>query len=518
MTSRALLFLTLAACSPRITYVEAPKASVTVTPGLAVIEWEPGLNAKATLIARTTSNADPAQPTGDLAAGDPLGDATVLFISEEKKFTDNQLPDVCGPFAWHLWSRAADGTWAKSAATVRSLRGEHTLAPSAEVTMLQSVFDGNQVRLSWQPPEASTAFDGVTVVRKRGQAPASATDGTVVYSGPSSMVMDSVNNLSPSEPTYYAVFNCNTCARCGATGPSVAVNAPADGGTRLDVSGLSAAISATNVQQVALQWVSTAPTVRVLRTMNAMPSGAFDPNATLVYEGSASTATERLDAMMPTTPLEARRYRYSAWGCMGTLCSSTPASVEFTFGPRAALRGGGYSLFFRHATAMTCVDNLNLGTASTTTSPGWWRSCNATCAMATAAQLSPAVSTGELAAVATFFASSGVPVSHVASSEFCRAVQTAQGFGLDAGVIEQVQQLTYFVYEETNRCRDQGAMVNGPPAMGTNQVFVGHADYATPCVVFDSLNPTDAAMFKPQLGAPAKFITRITSGDWASLP
>jgi hypothetical protein len=512
-----LALLSLTACGPRITYVEPPKASVTVTPGLAVITWEKGLNAQSTLLARTTSNAEPTMPMGSPMKGDPLGTASVLFISEEQKFTDNQLPDACGPFAWHLWSRAADGTWSKTAATVRSLRGEHTLAPTAEVTQLASVFDNGQVRLTWMPPEASTAFEGVTVVRKRGMAPASSTDGTIVYSGPSGMVMDSVNNLSPTEPTFYAVFNCNSCGRCGATAPSVSVASPGDGGTSLSVSGLSAVISSDR-QHVDLTWTTTAPRVRVLRTLNGMPSGPTDPNATVVFDGSASSARERLDALLPNMPLEARRYRYAAWGCLNTTCSVTPASLEFTVTLKQALQGGGYSLYFRHATATTCVDNLTLGTASGTSSPNWWKSCNATCASATSAQLTPSAADFELSSVATFFASNTIPVTRVASSEFCRAVRTAEGLQLDAGVIEQVQQLTYFVYEETNRCRDQSSLINAMPTQGSNAVFIGHADYATACPVFDSLNPADAVIYKPQLGAPPRYIGRVSPTQWSSLP
>jgi hypothetical protein len=297
----------------------------------------------------------------------------------------------------------------------------------------------------------------------------------------------------------------------------VSVASPGDGGTSLSVSGLSAVISSDR-QHVDLTWTTTAPRVRVLRTLNGMPSGPTDPNATVVFDGSASSALERLDALLPNMPLEARRYRYAAWGCLNTTCSVTPASLEFTVTLKQALQGGGYSLYFRHATATTCVDNLTLGTASGTSSPNWWKSCNATCASATSAQLTPSAADFELSSVATFFASNTIPVTRVASSEFCRAVRTAEGLQLDAGVIEQVQQLTYFVYEETNRCRDQSSLINAMPTQGSNAVFIGHADYATACPVFDSLNPADAVIYKPQLGAPPRYIGRVSPTQWSSLP
>jgi hypothetical protein len=49
-------------------------------------------------------------------------------------------------------------------------------------------------------------------------------------------------------------------------------------------------------------------------------------------------------------------------------------------------------------------------------------------------------------------------------------------------------------------------------------VFVGHADYATACPVFDSLNPADAVIYKPQLGAPPRYVGRVSPTQWSSLP
>lgn len=512
------LLALLAACGGRPTFIEPPvRATVTVTPALAVITWEKGTNAKTTLIARTTDPAEPTAPTGDLSVGDPLGTAGVLAISDGTTYRDNALPDVCGPFAWHLWSRAADGTWAKAAATVRSLRGEHTLAPTATVTNLVSTFEGAQVRLGWTNPDISTAFESVTVVRKRGSAPTSANDGTIVYSGPSDQTTDQVSNLSASEPTYYAVFNCNACGRCGPMPATLAVSAASDAGVDVTLTGLTATISADH-RFVDLAWSTTAPTVKILRTLNANAVGPNDPAGTVVFMGSGTSARESLDAVLPHLPLDPRRYKYTAWGCSGSICSLAPSSVEFTLTLKQALRAGGYALYFQHATANTCVDRTNLGTATTTTTPNWWKSCDATCATATAAQLTTANSDAELAAIRAFLSANAIPVSHIASSEFCRALQTAQGLGVDAGVIEQSQQLTYFVYEEANRCRDTGSLVNSPPLAGTNTVYVGHGLFTGTCTVFDALNPADCAVYRPQVGAPPRYVTRVSSQQWATLP
>ncbi|HEY1086866.1 MAG TPA: hypothetical protein VGE37_04195, partial [Archangium sp.] len=73
-------------------------------------------------------------------------------------------------------------------------------------------------------------------------------------------------------------------------------------------------------------------------------------------------------------------------------------------------------------------------------------------------------------------------------------------------------------YEEINRCRDTQSLLNARPAAGANVVHVGHVDYPASCPVLDSLNPTEAVVYKPQLGAPARFIARVSAGQWAGLP
>ena len=164
------LALTFTACGgPRITYVEPPtKVDLALAPGVATITWERGTNATSTLVARALGNEDATAPDGG-GVGDALGPSgVILSIGEDLKLIDANLPGTCGPFSWHLWGRAADGTWSKTAATVRSLRGAHTIAPTAEITNLTAAFDGDKVRLQWDPPELSTAFELGKVRKKVG--------------------------------------------------------------------------------------------------------------------------------------------------------------------------------------------------------------------------------------------------------------------------------------------------------------------------------------------------------------
>lgn len=510
-----MLFVLSACGGGRGTLVDPPgQAEVVVTPGTATLTWQMGLNAQSVMIARALTDQPPVRPDGGVAVGDDVGTAVVRYVGEDTRFVDTDLPTTCGPFSWHLWSRAADGTWSRAPSTVRSLRGAHTLPPTAQVSALQATFEGADVKVQWTPPEASTGFSSVIVVRNVGSAPTSLDNGTRVYAGSASSFTEPRANLSATEDTHYAVFNCNACGRCAPGAPSLAV--PASGGVELAISGLTPSLSG-DAQTVQLAWTTAAPRVKVLRTLNGAARGPSDPNAVVVFDGVGTSTTEKADALLPNVPLEPRVYTYTAWGCVGTTCSSAPATATFSLTLKQALRGGGYTLLFRHAPAGTCSDRTNLGTASTTSTPDWWKSCSTTCASATAEQLTPALADPELALVRAFFASSGATVSRVLSSEFCRAVQTAEGFQLGP-VVERVQQLTYFVYEEANRCRDTQSLLNARPAAGTNVVHVGHVDYPAACSVLDSLNPTEAAVYKPQLGAPARFIARVAANQWASLP
>lgn len=517
MRAHFVLLLGLFACGGRTTYVEPPtRVELEVVPGIARLSWEPGINTETVLLARTRGDVEPTRPDGGVA-GDPLGEGVIRYVGTELKFTDSALPDGCGPFAWHLWGQAADGTWSKTPATVRSLRGAHTLAPTAQVSALQSTFEGTDLKVQWQPPEASTGFASVIVVRNYGSAPTSLDNGIRVYAGSANSFTEPARNLSPTQDTYYGVFNCNACGKCAPDAPSLSVPAQGDGGTNLDISGLTATLS-SDAQTVQLAWTSTAPRVKVLRTLNGPARGPTDTAGTVVFDGTAATASEKTDLLLPNVPLEPRVYTYTAWGCLGTTCSTTPSSANFSFTLKQALRGGGYTLLFRHAPGGTCTDDLSLGTASTTTSPNWWKSCSTTCATATAEQLTTSAADVDIGLVRTFFQGNTIAVSRVLSSEFCRAKSTASGFMLGPQIIEDTQQLTYFVYEEANRCRDTQSLLNARPAVGTNVVHVGHVDYPASCPVLDSLNPTEAVVYKPQLGAPARFIARVSAGQWAGLP
>lgn len=519
-STRLLALVALAGCGGPggKTFIDPPiRGEVMVSPGQAIVTWDKSSEQNSTLIVRTLGTVEATAPENSPQVGDSLGGGTVLANTEDERFLDNSLPESCGPFAWHLWARHANGTWASTALTVRSLRGAHTRAPTAEVTDVTWAIEAGKLRLQWTPPDVSTNFKGVNVYRRVGSAATRPDEGMLAYSGAASAMVEPLTNLSPSATTYFSIFNCNDCGKCGATAASVGVPPVMDGGVTLDISNLAASVSADGAN-VQLSWNSNAPRVKVLRKLNAEPSSLNDAAADVVFDGAGNSASEAVTKLVPHTPLNASVYTYRAWACVDALCSSNAAKTELRLTVKQALKAGGYTLFFHHATATTCSDSTNLGNASTTTSPNWWKSCVSTCGSATAQQLTAPASDSELTNVHAFFSGNGIAVSRVLSSEYCRAVRTAQGFDLGPPVIEETQALTYFVYAEATRCQDTVSLLGAQPQPGTNIVHVGHTQYATACVNLDGLVPGEAAIFKPQLGAPPRFVARVIANEWVTLP
>jgi hypothetical protein len=82
--------------------------------------------------------------------------------------------------------------------------------------------------------------------------------------------------------------------------------------------------------------------------------------------------------------------------------------------------------------------------------------------------------------------------------------------------IEQEPDLTYFVYDEANRCADSMAMLAEPPAAGTNTAHISHAGLA--CPILDQLAWGEAAIFKPDGAGGTIFIARVLASQWLTVP
>jgi phosphohistidine phosphatase SixA len=258
---------------------------------------------------------------------------------------------------------------------------------------------------------------------------------------------------------------------------------------------------------------------RLLRRLNTPVEGPDDPDAQVVYAGTGNTVLEPLSNLLPSTPQTARVYYYAVYGCVGASCENEGSATMVQPTIAQALRAGGYTIHWRHASATVCEDKVGLGTAATTGSPNWWKRCDASCSTvetttATARQLSD-IGRTEAQAIGEQFDARGFPIGRVISSEFCRNVETAtlMDFGPP---IEQSPAITYFVYDEANRCANSFALLAQPPSAGTNTALIGHA--GNTCPPLSNLAWAQAAIYKPDGGGGVTFIATVNFQGWAGLP
>lgn len=330
-----------------------------------------------------------------------------------------------------------------------------------------------------------------------------------------------------------AFANAEKRAVCAATGDAPAVEAMVGDGvgaaTARLVSGppstqgpsdLSATIVGGDIQ---LAWVAPPAAsghthVRVLRRLDTPPVDAGDASASIVFFGTATSANDDLTALLPSTSTTTRTYHYAAFGCTGAgACESTGSRTTSAPTLVQALRAGGYVLHWRHSAATVCADQTGLGTAATTMSPDWWKSCDAQCppsGMATARQLD-ASGVSEATAIGARFDALGIPIGRVVSSEFCRNVHTAEL--MDFGpTIEQRPDITFFVYDEANRCTHAYDLIEETPAPGTNTAIIGHAGFT--CPVLEALAWSEAAIFKPDGVGGSTLVDRVLWNGWPAVP
>lgn len=274
-------------------------------------------------------------------------------------------------------------------------------------------------------------------------------------------------------------------------------------------------------KDVKLDWVkSVKPTTLILRKLGSAPTDTNDAAAKIVYIGTGQATLEPLRNLLPNTPTDARTYHYAAFGCDGN-CGGTPAAATLTPTISQCLVGGGYNLIWRHASADVCADQTGLGPAANTTYPDWWKRCDNFCPMgqmatATARQLNT-TGTMEAMAIGTSLKQKGIPFTRMVTSEFCRNVTTAQLMDLvPVANLEQKQEVTYYVYDEANRCNNSMAIAATEPLGDGNTGVIGHAGFV--CTTLDSLAWAEAAIYKPNGMGGSTYITRVKWNEWAALP
>ena len=275
--------------------------------------------------------------------------------------------------------------------------------------------------------------------------------------------------------------------------------------------------------EVRLTWslTSNVERVRLLRRLNVLPRDAEDDSADVLFEGDGESFLDSLAALLPSTAATPRTYHYALFPCIGTfdcLEESGRDSIEATV--LQCLRAGGYSIWWRHASATVCADRLELGTAATTTVPDWWKSCDPNCPVsgggtATARQLSD-IGVMEATVIGNSIDLLSIPIGRVISSEYCRCVHTAElnDFG---PAIEQDSSITFFVYDEANRCAHSQERIAELPPAGSNTAIIGQAGFTGSCPVLGELAWGEAAIYKPKGDGTAELITRVPFDQWPSV-
>jgi len=321
-----------------------------------------------------------------------------------------------------------------------------------------------------------------------------------------------------------AASNCETTGDAGAIGTLV-TDFLAFSASRIDGSlsspnptGLVAVVDGASID---LTWslpnpVSGLTVARVLRSLNAAPTGPEDGGAQLVFEGASEAASDDLTALLPNTTASPRVYHYAVYACdLDSNCEGTGSHTTLTPTVREALVAGGYVVHFRHASADVCSDNQSLGTADTTMFPDWWKSCDTACGTTATARQLNAAGVAESIAIGDAFATLEITVGRVLTSEYCRNFTTAAL--MDFGpVVEESQELTYWVYDEASRCSDTFVMLGEAPTPGTNTALIGHAGNA--CPPLSALAWAEAAIYKPDGMGGTIFIDRVLQNGWLSLP
>ncbi len=523
-----------------------------VSAGAISVSWRNPRDADwaATMLVRIVTGTETAQrvspmPKSTPKAGDAFGGTKtfgpgiVLYVGKATTFLDVQAPNKCTAFVYQLFSKDDVGNWSVGPAQVDVGGGATSAAPLAAPTGLTAAAVDDNVQLAWTNAPESSGVTEVRVVRKAGSAPLTPTDGVAIFSGKGSGTAEPLAGMGFGSWTY-AVFACNDCGVCN-TAPATVVftrSPPTDGGTNGGTDGGTdggrgdggfdggeAVLTPTNLtlqisgdgKNLLMSWnnPSEVTDVKILRTLNASAIGPGDATATVVFKGVATSASERIDQLSPSTGASPNVWHYRVYGCKNLACEATGVQKTLALTVAQALRGGGYTLIWRHATANVCGDQTQLGPANTATVPNWWKSCDKNCLTAYARQIDAVQAPNETFTIHTAFVTRGFPIGRVISSEFCRAVETAQGFNFGPA-IEQSQVLSYYVYDEAQRCANTLALLNTSPSSGTNTAMVSHAGFT--CPIIDSLAWGEAAIYRPMDASAPRFIGRVGWNGWTALP
>lgn len=199
----------------------------------------------------------------------------------------------------------------------------------------------------------------------------------------------------------------------------------------------------------------------------------------------------------------------AALACVLLLAGVLPAAAAEPLRGAAlveALRGGGYTLYFRHAaTDWSAEDRVR--------ADGDWTSCDPT----RMRQLS-AAGRETTRRIGAALRALGIPVGRVHASEYCRAAETARLLGV--GPVETTRRLMNLRAADYVGGHDAAvararALLAEPPPPGSNAVLVAHGNLARAAT---GAYPGEggAAVFRPAGGA-FELVAEISAEQWLEL-
>jgi phosphohistidine phosphatase SixA len=191
------------------------------------------------------------------------------------------------------------------------------------------------------------------------------------------------------------------------------------------------------------------------------------------------------------------------------LCPSAQAQELSGAALVEALRGGGFNIYFRH-TATSWDQEDHVGAA------GDWRSCDPV----RMRQLS-AEGRDMAKRIGAAIDALRIPVAKVMSSEYCRAVETAQL--LDLGPVTQTSNIVNLrsaSYAGGNEAavRRARTVLSQPPPAGANAVIVGHGNLMSAATGVTA-EEGGSAVYAPAPGSDLGFdiVARLDAEDWEKL-
>ena len=247
------------------------------------------------------------------------------------------------------------------------------------------------------------------------------------------------------------------------------------------------------------------------KTAIISPSGKLSVkfNQRVTWKTTAGTATQNAqDSLIYSAPTSAGVYQMTVKNERDPMDSLV---IKVIVSSRAdvlkPLQKGGYALVFRHAAADVGADLLNAGTGE------WWKSCDSKLAR----QLNDR-GKKEATEIGKALRNLEIPIGRMLSSEYCRCYTTADlmGFSLPT---QQSKDLTYYVYDESNRYANTMKLTSAQPIDAQNSVLVIHAGFSvvpSPAPL-NSLAWGDAAVFKLATGQTATYVATIKVTEWTEL-